>query len=75
MQLLEGECTTADETTQGAGPCTLCFLEENSFELFYELLRLENSVSVQKTIIKVREAASRIVSRSGASDRACLGRL
>jgi hypothetical protein len=52
LQLLEAESSIRDdEATQG--PCTLYFLEENCIELFYELLGLENSVSVQKTIVKV----------------------
>jgi hypothetical protein len=75
MQLLEGEGTTEHETTQGAGPCTLYFLEESCFELFYELLGLENSVSVQKTIIKVRAPASRAGRTACILTMARLGRL
>ena len=36
------------------------FLEQNCMELFYELLGLENSVSVQKTIIKAVIRALRL---------------
>lgn len=58
MQLLEADVPSADGSSHG--PCTMHFLEENCMDLFYELLGLENSVSVQKTIIKAVIRALRL---------------